>query len=48
MPMDLFSKILSDYENIGGGAISLTPSPGEVFLDPLLKERLQIAEKFPK
>lgn len=48
MSLELFSKILSDYEDIGGGLISLTPSPGEVFLDPLLKERLQLVEKFPK
>lgn len=48
MPMDLFSKILIDYNNIGGGPISLTPSPGEIFLDPLLQERLQLLEKFPK
>lgn len=48
MPMDLFSKIIIDYNNIGGGPISLTPSPGEIFLDPLLKERLQFLDNFPK
>ena len=44
MSVDLFSKIVSDYVNIGGGLISLTPSPGEIFLDPLLKRRLQLSE----
>lgn len=48
MPIDLFSKILIDYVEMGGGPISLTPTPGEIFLDPLLKERLQLIEKFPQ
>jgi len=48
MSMDLFSKIVSDYVNIGGGSISLTPSPGEIFLDPLLEKRLRLLEKFPQ
>lgn len=48
MSLELFSKILSDYEDLGGGYISLTPSPGEIFLDPLLEERLRLVDKFPK
>ena len=48
MSMDLFSKVVSDYVDMGGGGISLTPSPGEIFLDPLLIERLQLLEKFPQ
>jgi len=48
MPIDLFSKIISDYVDIGGGPISFTPSPGEIFLDPLLKKRLQLLEKVSK
>jgi MoaA/NifB/PqqE/SkfB family radical SAM enzyme len=48
MPMDLFVKVVSDYADIGGGRISLTPSPGEIFLDPFLLKRLQILKRYPQ
>lgn len=41
MPMDLFKKIVQEYNNIGGGVLSLTPMIGDVFLDPLLLDRIQ-------
>ncbi len=47
MPMTLFSKIVSDYVEIGGGPLGLTPMVGEVFLDKLLLERLKILRKAP-
>ncbi len=47
MPLDTFEKILKDYEEIGGGQLSLTPVVGEVFTDPLLYKRLQMIEKYP-
>jgi len=48
MSMDLFSKVVSDYVDIGGGGISLTPSPGEIFFDPLLMKRLQLLGNVPQ
>ncbi|WP_209691636.1 radical SAM/SPASM domain-containing protein [Methanomicrobium sp. W14] len=48
MPLSIFQKVTLDYANIGGGMISLTPSPGEVFLDNLLLERIKIIEKMPQ
>lgn len=39
MPFSLFKKVINDYLTMGGGLISLTPSPGEVLLDKNLKER---------
>jgi hypothetical protein len=45
MALPLFQKVLEDYAEIGGGAISLTPLVGEVFLDQLLGERLELAKQ---
>ncbi|MCB1465837.1 MAG: radical SAM protein [Rhizobiaceae bacterium] len=47
MPMSLFEKIVSDYEAVGGGPITLTPMVGEVFLDKLLPERLKRLKNSP-
>jgi MoaA/NifB/PqqE/SkfB family radical SAM enzyme len=48
MSLELFTKIISDYCDMGGGHISLTPQVGEIFLDPLLTERINVIKKFPK
>jgi MoaA/NifB/PqqE/SkfB family radical SAM enzyme len=40
MDMDLFKKIVSDYCEIGGGDVSLTPVGGDIFLDKYLPERI--------
>jgi radical SAM protein with 4Fe4S-binding SPASM domain len=48
MSMDVFEKVLSDYSDMGGGYLSLTPKNGEVFLDKLLVERLSLLDKYPK
>lgn len=48
MPMKTFEKVLSDYSDIGGGYLTLTPKNGEVFLDELLADRLSILNKYPK
>ena len=40
MAQPLFEKLIADYAAIGGGAVSLTPLVGEVFLDKILPERI--------
>lgn len=47
MSMSLFKKVLSDYSEIGGGKLSLTPVVGEVFLDSNLVERIKLMRDFP-
>jgi MoaA/NifB/PqqE/SkfB family radical SAM enzyme len=44
MDMDLFAKVLKDYRNMGGGALSLTPVVGDVLLDKHLLVRLALIE----
>jgi len=41
MDMDLFKKIVSDYCEIDGGDVSLTPVIGDIFLDKYLLERIK-------
>jgi MoaA/NifB/PqqE/SkfB family radical SAM enzyme len=48
MSLEVFEKVLSDYSDLGGGVLSLTPVVGDVFLDHLLVERLRLAEKYPR
>jgi radical SAM protein with 4Fe4S-binding SPASM domain len=45
MPLALFEKVLADYSEMGGGALSLTPMVGDVFLDKLLPQRIQLIQK---
>lgn len=46
MSLDVFRETIRQYEDIGGGGLSLTPMVGDVFLDRALPERLEIiAEK---
>ncbi len=47
MPPSLFAKLIRDYGAIGGGPVSLTPLVGEVFLDKLLPERLELLRNTP-
>jgi radical SAM protein with 4Fe4S-binding SPASM domain len=42
MPMEVFRETLRQYADLGGGALSLTPMVGDVFLDKSLPERLAI------
>ncbi|WP_103669903.1 radical SAM protein [Pseudanabaena sp. BC1403] len=44
MPMHLFEKVVDDYIEMGGGAISLTPLVGEVLLDKLLLQRIDFVK----
>ena len=45
MPMETFEKFLADYSAMGGGALSLTPVVGDVFLDDFLMERIAAIRK---
>ena len=47
MAQPLFEKLIADYAEIGGGAVSLTPLVGEVFLDKLLPERIATLQGTP-
>jgi MoaA/NifB/PqqE/SkfB family radical SAM enzyme len=46
MPLATFEKALSDYSDMGGGPVSLTPIAGDVFFDDLLLERIKLSKKF--
>ncbi|HEX3529644.1 MAG TPA: SPASM domain-containing protein [Thermoanaerobaculia bacterium] len=47
MSLEVFEKVLSDYSELGGGLLSLTPVVGDVFLDAKLADRLRLAESYP-
>jgi radical SAM protein with 4Fe4S-binding SPASM domain len=47
MPIERFEKVLHDYSEMGGGYLSLTPR-GELFLDPILVERVSLIDKYPR
>ena len=46
MPINVFTRVLERYAEIGGGPLSLT-TVGEVLLDVLLPRRLEILSEFP-
>lgn len=46
LPLDIFEKVIREYSEMGGGAISLTPVPGDVLLDPHLIKRYEILGKY--
>lgn len=48
MSLPLFEKIVKDYADMGGGAVSLTPVVGDALLDPHLMDRLRILEAHPE
>jgi MoaA/NifB/PqqE/SkfB family radical SAM enzyme len=47
MSLPLFERIVKEYAEMGGSAISLTPIVGDALLDPHLLERLGILKAFP-
>ncbi|HWF46220.1 MAG TPA: radical SAM protein [Bryobacteraceae bacterium] len=47
MGMQLFAKIVSDYCDMGGGDVVLTPQVGDVFLDKLLVPRIRYLREMP-
>jgi hypothetical protein len=46
LPLDAFEKVIREYSEMGGGAVSLTPVPGDVLLDPHLLKRYEIMGKY--
>ena len=46
MPLSLFEKVLRDYSDMGGGALSLTPMVGDVFLDKFLLDRIRLIKQY--
>ena len=46
LPLDIFEKVIREYSEMGGGAVSLTPVPGEILLDPHLIKRYEILAKY--
>ena len=46
MSMELFHKVLTDYEAMGGGYLSLTPVVGDFLLDRELKGRVDALKNF--
>jgi MoaA/NifB/PqqE/SkfB family radical SAM enzyme len=47
MPPELFSKIVRDYAEMGGGDVIMTPSVGDLFLDKLLVSRFEELRQTP-
>lgn len=47
MSMALFEKIVKDYDEMGGRAVSLTPVVGDALLDPHLIDRIHILKAHP-
>jgi hypothetical protein len=46
MPKRLFEKVVNDYADIGGGALTMSPVVGDCLLDPYFLERLQYSRRF--
>jgi hypothetical protein len=42
MSLALFRRVVEEYRSFGGGCLSLTPMVGDVLLDRLLPERLEV------
>lgn len=47
MEPQIFRKIVSEYAQMGGGALSLTPVMGDLFLDTHLLDRFEVLDKYP-
>jgi radical SAM protein with 4Fe4S-binding SPASM domain len=47
MSMERFRHVLEEYSSIGGGHLSFTPVVGDIFMDPLLWDRLAVLDEFP-
>ena len=46
MPVNVFTKVISEYSRAGGGALSLTPVMGDPLVDPHFLERFDVIKKF--
>jgi len=47
MSMQMFEDIVRQYNDMGGGSLSLTPVVGEMLLDPNLMDRFRVLAKYP-
>lgn len=45
MPMDLFERVVSQYAEMGGGILSVTPMVGDILLDRHLLSRIEILNR---
>jgi len=46
MSMKIFEEIIRSYIDMGGGRLSLTPVVGDIFMDPLLSERIALIKQY--
>lgn len=46
LSLEIFDKVIHEYSEIGGGAVSLCPIAGDPLLDPYLVERYEIMSKY--
>ncbi len=45
--LSIFEKVVREYSEMGGGAVSLTPVMGDALLDPDLMKRFETLKKYP-
>ena len=48
MPDEVFRKAVSDYVNLGGGSVGLTPIVGDALIDPKFLERVRYLRSLPQ
>lgn len=46
MSMEVYSRVIRSYCEMGGGCLSLTPVVGDVLLDKFLMERIKLAKEY--
>jgi MoaA/NifB/PqqE/SkfB family radical SAM enzyme len=47
MSDELFKKVIRDYQDMGGGAVSLTPIVGDALVDPQFVDRIETLRNAP-
>jgi MoaA/NifB/PqqE/SkfB family radical SAM enzyme len=48
LEQEIFAKAIDDYVDMGGGAVRLTPTMGDVLLDPHFLDRLRLMRSRPE
>ena len=46
MTMEIFERVLEDYKEMGGGAFSIHPVMGDIFLDKKIPERIEMLKNY--
>ncbi|MBF0510815.1 MAG: radical SAM protein [Candidatus Omnitrophica bacterium] len=46
LALEIFEKVIGEYSQMGGGAVSLTPIGGDPLLDPLLIKRFEVLSRY--